>query len=140
MGKVVLEPYIFFKGQAKEAMEFYKDVFGGELSMQTYGDTPPETQKQMGITAENRNNVMHAKLEGDVVIMGSDTPNASPEAKKIELSIGGNDTAKIKGYFEKLSKGGKVNQPLKKQFWGDTFGQLTDKYKVDWMFNITSQK
>lgn len=140
MGKVVLEPYIFFKGQAKEAMEFYKNVFGGELTMQTYADTPAETQEQMGVTDENRNHVMHAKLDGDIVIMSSDTPNASPEAKKIELSIGGDDEEKIKGYFEKLSEGGKVSQPLEKQFWGDTFGQLKDKYNIEWMFNITAKK
>lgn len=137
---IKLEPYIFFRGNCKEAMEFYKSVFGGELTMQTNDETPKDVQEQMGVTDENRNQIMHAKLEGDVVLLGSDSRNASPEAKKIELSLGGDDEEKLRGYFDKLSMGGKVIMPLAKQFWGDTFGMVTDKYGIDWMVNITAKK
>jgi PhnB protein len=136
MDNVILNPYLFFDGQCKEAMDFYKSVFGGELTMQTYGEVPG-----MDVKEEDKNRVMHARLEsGKVIIMASDTPQASPESKKIELSIGGENEELLKAAFENLSQGGKVKTPLRKEFWGDTFGQLTDKYGIDWMVNIAAKK
>lgn len=134
---VTLTPYIFFKGDAKEAMEFYKDVFGGELTTQTY-----EQANQPGseLTGDK---LMHADLhDGLIRIFGSDTDQASEAAKKVTLSINGEaeDETKLSEVFEKLSQGGEVRSPLKKEFWGDTFGMVTDKYKVDWMVNIAGAK
>src|SRR5438132_2720723 len=103
MSKVTLNPYLFFDGQAKEAMEFYKGVFGGELTIQTNAEVPKAVQEQMPAADKAANRVMHAKLEGDVTLMASDSSKASPEAKKIELSLTDDDEAKLKGYFEKLS-------------------------------------
>lgn len=137
---VSLNPYIFFQGNAKEAMEFYQSVFGGELTIQTNSETPKDVQEQMGMTEETKNQVMHARLEGEINLMGSDSPKASAEAKKIELSITGDDEAKLSGWFDKLSVGGKVTMPITKQFWGDTFGMTTDKYGVDWMVNVLAKK
>ncbi|HEX5447950.1 MAG TPA: VOC family protein [Candidatus Saccharimonadales bacterium] len=134
-----LAPYIFFKGNAREAFEFYQSVFGGELKTQTNDQTPKDVQGQMGVNDENRNQLMHARLEGGlVVLMGSDSKNASDHSAKVELSISGTDEAKLKEVFSKLAAGGEVRMPLSEQFWGDTFGMLTDKYGVDWMFNISS--
>lgn len=132
MSDIRLEVYLFFKGEAKEAMEFYKSVFGGKLTVQTYADVP-----EMAKDATKKDWLMHARLEGgDIKLMGSDTDKASAEAAKIDLSLGGTDEAKMREVFDKLSKGGKVNMPLKKEFWGDIFGSLTDKYGVNWMMNI----
>ena len=136
MGKINLDAYIFFRGNCREAMEFYKDVFGGELTMQTHGEA-------MGDQAEAdwRDKIMHASLEGgDIKLMASDTKKASEKAAKITLSLGGEDEARLGEIFNKLSAGGEVFQPLKKQFWGDIFGQLTDKYGIEWMVNITTKK
>lgn len=133
MSKVMLDPYLFFDGNCEEAMEFYKSVFGGDLNISRMGDAP-DTKP------EDKDRVMHAILEGDIRLMASDSPIASPKAKKIELSLSGDDGGKLRKYFERLSKGGKVKMPLEKQFWGDEFGQLTDKYKIEWMVNITAKK
>lgn len=117
-------------------MEFYKTVFGGELTMQTMGEAPIDMPK--GATKDQ---IMHAQLEGgEVRLMASDSTIASPKAAKIELSLSGPDEVKLHKIFDELAKGGKVNMPLEKQFWGDTFGMLSDKYGVDWMVNISAKQ
>lgn len=141
MGKISLNPYIFFRGNAKEAMEFYKSVFGGELTTQTMGEVPDEHLPPDMKNAEAKNMIMHASLTGGAIeLMASDSPKASAKAAKIELSLGGEDESKLRQMFDALANGGKVNMPLEKQFWGDTFGMLTDKFGVDWMVNISSAK
>lgn len=135
MEKVELAPYLFFQGNCREAMEFYKGVFGGDLKIQTMSEVPPEAQ----MPETNPNDVMHARLDGGlVVLMASDSKNASPKSAKIELSLSGSDEAQLREVFDKLAEGGKVNMPLSKMFWGDLFGQLSDKYNIDWMVNISA--
>lgn len=139
MANVRLEPYIFFKGNAKEAMEFYKEVFGGELTMQTLGESPKEVLEQMNVDEARYGEIMHARLKGGAVdLLGSDSQKASGHSAKVELSINGPgaEEPKMREMFNKLAEGGNVRMPLSKQFWGDTFGMLTDKYGVDWMMNI----
>jgi len=135
MSDVALDVYIYYQGNCREAMTFYKDIFGGELNFSTYGDTPAEVTEGMGeVKADN---IMHSTLEGGLIkLMGSDTAKASKEAAKIDLSLGGSDEARLRDIFNKLSEGGKVNQPLTKMFWGDTFGSLSDKFGINWMMNI----
>lgn len=133
---VNLDPYIFFNGNANEALEFYKSIFGGKLDISTFASMkdkmPPEYQM-------DDDKIMHGLLSGGAVrLMVSDSVSASPEAKKIELSLNGEDEAMLKGFFEKLSEGGKVTMPLEKAPWGDYFGMVTDKYNVAWMVNVTS--
>ncbi len=137
MDKIQFDVYLFFTGNCREAMEFYKSVFGGELDMSTYGDVPgdkPEAMKDMD------DRVMHATLKGgDISLMASDSTRKEPFGdSSISLSLGGTDEEKLRGLFDKLSDGGKVTSPLKKEFWGDTFGTVTDKFGVDWMVNIGS--
>jgi PhnB protein len=132
MAKITVEPYLFFNGNAKEAMEFYKTVFGGELDVSTMADSPPEAQ----MPGTKPTDVMHASLKGPVNLMASDSSKASDKMAKVELSLGGTDEVQMRKIFEGLAEGGEVRMPLEKQFWGDTFGMLTDKYGVDWMINI----
>jgi PhnB protein len=135
MVKVNLEVYLFFKGNCREAMEFYKSVFGGNLTISTVGEAPD----MPGMEAIDKNWVMHSTLEGgDIKLMGSDTPKASDKAAKVELSLGGTDESYLRKIFATLAAGGTVKMPLEKQFWGDTFGMLTDKFGVDWNMNIGS--
>jgi PhnB protein len=131
MEKVTLDPYIFFAGNAREGMEFYQGIFGGELNVQTWGEVP-DTDPAM------KDKLMHAYLHGgDVSLMGADTLDSDKLGTgKITLSLTGDNEEKLRGYFDKLSDGGSVTAPLKKEFWGDTFGMLTDRYGVDWMVNI----
>jgi PhnB protein len=138
MANISTEPYLFFKGNAKEAMEFYKSVFGGELTISTLGETPKEVLDQMKIDESRYGEIMHSSLKGPVNLMGSDSEKASEKTAKIELSLGGTDEAQMREIFDKLADGGNVKMPLKKQFWGDIFGQVQDKYGVDWMMNIGS--
>ena len=137
MATLNLDPYLFFKGNAKEAMEFYKNVFGGELTIMTFGEAGADKMPGM---EEMTDNVMHAMLDGDVRLMASDSREASDKMAKVELSLSGDDEEKLSKYFEALSAGGNVKSSLKKEVWGDMFGQLTDKYGVDWMVNITTPK
>jgi PhnB protein len=133
MDGVSLEAYVFFDGNCREAMEFYKGVFGGELKVQTYGEAPGDSPADM------KDKVMHASLEGRVKLMASDKHGSEDLGTgKISLSLVGKDEAALTEMFNALAEGGKVTSPLKKEFWGDTFGMLTDKYSVDWMFNISA--
>lgn len=132
-----LNPYISFENsQAREAMEFYKTVFGGKLHLSTYkeGGMPLDPN-------EDGNKIMHGMLEADngMVLMGADNPNHVPYTKgnNISLSLSGDNDAELSGHFEKLSAGGKVDEPLVKAPWGDKFGMLTDKFDIHWMVNIT---
>lgn len=138
MGKINLDPYLFFRGNCAEAMDFYKSIFGGELSMMKFDDMP---MPGMDNAEELKGKIMHALLDaGDIRLMASDTTIASEKAAKIELSLSGEDETKLRGYFDGLSAGGTIKSPLKKEMWGDIYGQLTDKFSIDWMINITAPK
>lgn len=135
MSLITSNPYLFFTGNCREAMEFYKEVFGGELTVQTYGDVG------MNDGPMPADKLMHADLSGgDIKLMGSDTAQASVKAAKISLSLGGDDEEKLRAIFDKLSEDVTVQYPLKKEFWGDIFGSLTDKFGIDWMVNIAMPK
>jgi PhnB protein len=133
MASISVEPYLFFNGNAREAMEFYKGVFGGELELT---EADPEQMGAMPNKDWFKGKLMHSSLKGPVNLMASDSPQASNQAAKVEISLGGTDEAALRAIFDKLTEGGTVKQKLEKQFWGDIFGSLQDKYGVDWMMNI----
>ena len=131
---VQLNPYLPFRDNARQAMEFYHSVFGGELRVNTFAELhasedPAEADK-----------IMHSMLEGEngIVLMGADTPNGmeyTPPAG-IAVSLSGDDDGALRGYWEKLSDGGMVTVPLEKAPWGDTFGMCVDRFGISWMVNI----
>ena len=128
-----LNPYVMFDGNAHEAMEFYKGVFGGDLRLSTFGEYgAPEPAIA--------DTVMHAQLETDrgFTLMASDAPPGIDRqpGNNISISLSGEDADELRGYWEKLSMGGTVTMPLEKQMWGDEFGQLVDKFGISWMVNI----
>lgn len=135
MGDIKLDAYLFFEGTCREAMEFYKAIFGGELDIRSYGDTPDSDPA-------NKDLVIHADLKGgDIHLFASDTTRKGELGTgKIQLCLGGIDEARLTKVFEALSDGGNVKSPLKKEFWGDTFGTLTDKYGIGWMVNIAASQ
>ena len=129
-----LNPYIGFRDNAREAMEFYRGVFGGKLTMSTFKEfhasqDPSEDDK-----------IMHSQLETDngLMLMGSDAPNSMKldEGSRITVSLSGEDEAELRGYWERLSAGASISQPLQQAPWGDSFGMLTDKFGVGWMVGI----
>jgi PhnB protein len=131
-----LNPYISFKDNARDAMDFYTSVFGGELALSTFGE--------YGDNGPSANNVMHAQLEtpSGYTIMASDTPEGMSyePGNNITVSLSGDDSDELRGYFEKLADGGTVSMPLEKQMWGDEFGQLTDKFGIGWLVNIAGEQ
>jgi PhnB protein len=128
-----LNPYLGFSGNAREAMEFYRGVFGGELNVSTYGEMG-------GAPAGSEDRIMHAQLEtpSGFTLMGSDAPEGMQRhgGSDISISLSGDDADDMRGWFAKLSEGGQVTMPLEKQMWGDEFGMCTDPFGVDWMVNI----
>lgn len=133
---VKLNSYISFNGNAKEAIEFYKSVFGGEVYMDTFGSFADK----MPVSEGDEDKIMHAYLKGDngIELMVSDTPSGMPfqSGAQISLTLNGDDEAKLKEYWDKLSEGGKVTLPLEKAPWGDAFGLLIDKFGINWMIDI----
>ncbi len=128
-----LNPYITFSDNARQAMEFYEGVFGGTLTLNTFGEygaqETPEADK-----------IMHGQLETDsgLTLMGADTPPGMEynPGNNIAVSLSGDDADELRGYWEKLSGGGNVLVPLEKQMWGDEFGQCVDQFGIGWMVNI----
>ncbi len=133
---VKLNSYISFEGNAKEAVDFYKSVFGGEVFMDTFGSF---TDK-MPVDDADKDKVMHAFLKGDngIELMLSDTPSSLQfqDGFRVNLTLNGDDETILRGYWDKLSDGGIVTMPLEDAPWGDKFGMLTDKFGVNWMVDI----
>jgi PhnB protein len=131
-----LTPYLNFNGNTAEAMKYYQVVLGGELTMQTFAEA------KMATTPELNDKIVHAVLKSSALsLMASDT-QPTRQAKfgdNVHMSISGDDIGRLTEIFNGLARGGKVDMPLAKQFWGDTFGMVTDKFGVHWMVNITSQ-
>ncbi|MET8758878.1 VOC family protein [Lentzea sp. NPDC004782] len=130
-----LNPYLRFNGDARQAMEFYQSVFGGELRMNTFGEYGMQDSPQA-------DQIMHAQLETEsgYTLMASDTPPGMPynAGDTITISLSGDEEV-LRTYFEQLADGGKIGTPLEKQMWGDEYGDLTDRFGVSWMVNIGSQ-
>ncbi|MGH3461815.1 MAG: VOC family protein [Kribbellaceae bacterium] len=129
-----LNPYISFSDNAREAMEFYKDVFGGTLTMNTFGEYGDKD-------APEANLIMHGLLETDngFTLMGADTPPGMEykPGTNMSVSLSGDDGDELRGYWDKLSEGGMVTVPLEKQMWGDEFGMCVDRFGIGWMVNIS---
>jgi PhnB protein len=122
-----LNPYISFDGNAREALQFYEQVFGGALALNTFGEFGQQD-------APGADRIMHGMLEtsSGFTLMGADTPPGNTMA----VSLSGDDAAELRGYWAQLSDGGQVSVPLEKQMWGDEFGMCTDRFGITWMVNI----
>lgn len=130
-----LNPYISFDGDARDALEFYKGVFGGTLALSSYGEYGPPD-------APGADKIMHGMLETDngFTLMGADNPPdmALSPGNNMAVSLSGEDGSQLRGYWEKLSADGVVTLPLEKQMWGDEFGMCVDQFGTAWMVNITA--
>jgi PhnB protein len=133
-----LNPYISFRAETRQAMDFYQSVFGGKLEATTF--------KEFGVSQDpaEADKIMHSVLEtpGGMTLMAADTP-ASMEhtpGNNVSISLSGDDEAELRGYYDKLKDGGTETTPLEKAAWGDWFGMLKDRFGIDWLVNISGQK
>jgi len=131
----VLNPYLNFNGHARQALEFYNSVFGGNLNVSTFADfgTPKD--------APDAGKIMHGQLETSAgyTIMAADTPPGMEYQGMhgFGVSLSGDDGDALRGYWEKLTATGTTTMPLQKQAWGDEFGMCTDQFGVPWLVNIS---
>ena len=131
-----LNPYLSFRGNAREAITFYHTVFGGELTVSTFGDL------HGSMDPSEVDLVMHSMLvtDGGLTLMASDTPERMEyhPGDNFSVSLSGPDTdeAELRSYWGKLTGGGTITMPLEKAIWGDTFGMCVDKFGIAWLINI----
>lgn len=129
-----INPYLNFNGNAEEAFNFYKSVFGGEFAMvMRFKDVPPE-HKMSESEAEK---IMHIALPiAQDILMGSDVPEVYGKVNSgtsFSISISASSEEEANKFFNGLSAGGQATMPMAKTFWGSYFGMLTDKFGVQWM-------
>jgi PhnB protein len=128
-----LNPYLSWRGQAAEAMTFYQSVFGGDLTSNTFAD-----YGGMGVPPDEQDQVMHAQLRvsDSFWLMGADAPSTHPEGTPNgHISISGDEVDTIRGWFEALAVGGHVDVPFEQAPWGDHFGQVKDRFGINWLCN-----
>jgi PhnB protein len=126
--------YLIFNGQCEAAFKFYERCFGGKIeAMMTHAGSPAEAQAP----PEWRDKIMHARLVVDgQVLMGSDAPPGHFEKPQgFSVSLGMKDPAEAERIFQTLAENGKVQMPLQKTFWAQSFGMLVDQFGVPWMVN-----
>jgi len=130
-----LNPYLNFNGNARQALEFYTGVFGGNLTLSTFAD--------FGAAAAgsaDAGRIMHGQLEttAGYTLMAADVTSEMPYQPPagFSVSLSGDDGEALHGYWDKLCAGGTVTMPMQKQVWGDEFGMVTDKFGIPWLVNI----
>ncbi|WP_295010435.1 VOC family protein [uncultured Microbacterium sp.] len=129
----ILNPYLSFRDDAREAMTFYQQALGGELRIFSFGDYP-------GMADPSENDlVMHAQLTtaDGMVLMGSDTPSSMSHqpAQGMSVSLAGDDESALRAVWDRLSEGATITLPFGPAPWGDQFGMLVDRFGTPWMFS-----
>ncbi|MBK6379552.1 MAG: VOC family protein [Chitinophagaceae bacterium] len=135
----LINSYLTFNGNCREAMNFYKDCLGGELTLQTIGESPLADK----MPPQMKECILHASLVKDsLVLMGSDMVGEKGLIKgnNVSLAINCSSDEEIQNFYEKLSAGGNKDHALEESFWGATFGDLTDKYGNHWLLNFEKNK
>ena len=129
-----INSYLTFGGNCREAMNFYKDCLGGELTLQTIGESPMADK----MTAQMTDCILHATLtKNNLVLMGSDmvSDKGLLKGNAVLMAINCSSDEEIKTFYEKDSAGGNKDHALEDTFWGATFGDLTDKFGNPWLLN-----
>jgi len=134
--EIDLMPYLQFQGNCEEALDFYKNILEGRVEIVSRFDNPA-----MNAPENFKNKILHAAFFfGKFQLFASDTmPQKTAESfvPNISLSLGFTEEEKAKDIFDRLSVGGKIHVPFKKQFWGDWHGNFTDRFGIRWMVNCT---
>jgi PhnB protein len=132
-----IKPYINFKGNCQEAINFYQEKLGAEvLFIGRYGDSPMKGKAPDEM-------IMHCTFKiGDSHVMACDSVFEEYPVivgNNITLAIGTNDVEQADKMFEQLSDGAQITMPMQETFWAKKFGMLTDKFGINWMFNCESE-
>lgn len=128
--------YLTFNGNCREAMNFYKDCLGGELTFQTIGDSPMADR----IPKQMQHNILHATLIKDgITLMASDMvgDNGLIKGNAVSLMLNCSSEDEIRTWYSNLSADGQATHPIENTFWGALFGGLTDKFGTYWLLNYT---
>ena len=135
-----VQPYLNFDGDAQEAFNFYKEVFGGEFITVLKMTDAPESEN---LSKKERDRIMHISLpiSKDVILMASDIlPSMGHKLKKgnnLYISLHPESKEEADRIFKELSEGGTIEMPIADQFWGDYYGSFEDKFGVKWMINYS---
>jgi PhnB protein len=132
----LLNPYLTFNGNCREAMTFYKECLGGELILQTIGESPMGEQMPPNM----KDAILHSSLtKGELILMATDCvpDNGLIKGNSVSLCLNFDSEEEIRTCYEKLSAGGRATNPLEQTFWGAIFGGLTDKFGNHWLLNFT---
>jgi PhnB protein len=128
--------YLVFDGNCRQAMEFYKNCLGAELSIMSFGEVPGNLPKE---AREAKDRIMHARLtKGPLALMASDTvPGTNfQQGNNFSISVQCENREEIDRLFAAFAENGKVTMPLDEPFWAARFGMLTDQFGINWMFNL----
>lgn len=130
-------PYLNFNGTTREVMSFYQQCIGGELVLQKVAESPMAAK----VSSELGNHILHSSLtKNDFAIMASDMRgNKISMGNNVILCINCTNGEELNSFFNNLSSGGTIQEPLHQTFWGATYGKLTDKYGIHWMFNYSKK-
>jgi PhnB protein len=133
-----IEPYLFFEGRCAEAVEFYRDALGAEVTMLMRYKDSPEAAPPGKLPAGSEDKVMHASLRiGDTTVMASDgLCQGPPRFQGFSLSITAADETRADKMFAALADRGQVQMPMAKTFWSPRFGMVTDRFGVGWMISV----
>jgi PhnB protein len=130
-----LQPYLFFNGDCEVALEFYREIFGGEIAgINRYAGSPMESHAP----PDWGNKIMHATYIADgIALMAADSTMMQPGGNnaRARLTVSSADHDEGQRVFDGLAAGGTVTMPYTKQFWGASLGMLTDKFGIEWMVN-----
>lgn len=136
---MAIDIFVNFKGNCREAVEFYAEVFKTEKpQIMTYGDTPQQPGEEFPQFEEVKNMVMAASvnINGSNVMFQDVFPDMPLTiGSNINLTITLNDMEEIKSIFSKLKEGGTVSMDLQETFWSKLYGAVTDKFGIPWQFN-----
>jgi PhnB protein len=127
---MTLTTYVNFAGQCAEAFRYYEQHLGGQIGMMMrHGESPQPSP----IGPEWKDAVLHARIEvAGAQLMGADIPNAQP-MRSAYLSLGVDSDAEAERIFAALSEGGRVLMPLQETFFASRFGQVQDRFGINWM-------
>lgn len=140
-----IQPYLFFEGRCEEAIGFYKDKLGAEVTMlMRFKDAPKSAEPgQEGCATQpgTENKVMHASVRiGDAMVLMSDGRcQGNPQFQGFSLSLTAPDDAKAAQLFNALSEGGQVHMPLGETFFASSFGVVADRFGVSWMIYVPAK-
>lgn len=136
-----LNPYLSFQTEARQALELYQSVLGGELAISTFGEMPG-----MSENPSDNDLVMHGQLDapGGLTIMAADTGSMMPYVAPtsgitVALTGGPDDHEYIAAACQRLAEGGQVTVPFEKAPWGDYYGQVDDRFGISWMFDVGAE-